>query len=257
MVNINNYYRKKVKPEELLMPSSYHKPGMLCAGKISGEWTRGEIVYKTRTYIKVFFFDYGTNAYLAENDVKFLLEIFTELPKQAIRGCLSNVRPVGGGRLWDLKITEKFLRMVTDTVIWAKVVRLMTDNTLEIVIVDTNQKLCNLQNLSNLLVTKGLAEFHLSFEQLEQKVENFGPYCQHYPSFELLETSNYPSYSDRWYALHEKGLDLNFLEETNFITLSSDKALTDPAIQKMLKLPEMKEIRESLIFNGVLSKEQE
>lgn len=123
MCELNEYYSKRVKSRELLMPESYHKSGMLCAGKVFNEWTRGIIIDKRGEYIKVFFFDYGTIDFLKENDVKFLLDIFAELPKQAIRGCLSNVKPIGGGRLWDLTVSNVFLEMVTNKVIWSKVVR--------------------------------------------------------------------------------------------------------------------------------------
>ena len=236
------------------MPSAYHQSGMLCAGKIWGEWTRGVIINKRGKIVKVFFFDYGTTCYLAEDDVKFLLDIFAELPKQAIRGCLSNVQPVGKGRLWDLKVSEKFLEIVTNKVIWAKIVKVLHENILELVIVDTNQNPCSQQNISNLLVTEGLAEFHLNSAQMEQNMENFGPFCQNYPSFLVLETTEYPSYEDRWDAM-QKGIDLNMLENTNFLAFCKEYVFDDPVVLNMFKSSEIKHNRENLSFNGVLPQE--
>lgn len=110
---------------------------------------------------------------------------------------------------------------------------------------DTNETVCDPQNIASCLVDKGLAEFHQDCIVKEPQRDILAPYCQLYPTFAMLETTNYPSYSDRLYVLNEKGLDLNLLEETNFLTVDSDlvlNALKKPEVQKMLQLPELERI---------------
>jgi hypothetical protein len=74
--------------------------------------------------------------------------------------------------------------------------------------------------------------------------------CYDYPSFEVLETTNYPLYAERMEHLRQTGCDINILEDTSvfFTTECHENKLkvldnlersgysTDALVQKIKKL---------------------
>ena len=100
------------------------RKGMLCASRINGQWARSVITGHKYDALIIFCFDYGVKYYVKENDIMYLIANFTELPKQAIRGCLGKVRPTAGKKLWDVKAIEKCMEIISKKELWGKTLRI-------------------------------------------------------------------------------------------------------------------------------------
>lgn len=80
---------------------------------------------------------------------------FTRVPKQALRGCLANIRTVDGNRLWKPEPTLVMMKLVRDQELRAQCVRKYRENCygLFINILDDLSEI----TLNNTLVHMGLA----------------------------------------------------------------------------------------------------
>lgn len=59
---------------------------------------------------------------MKEKNIKPILKKFLILPKQAIRGTLSDIRPIGD--VWTIENTSKFVSMILEKVLFGKVLKL-------------------------------------------------------------------------------------------------------------------------------------
>lgn len=63
--------------------------------------------------------DYGTVTEVEIENVKFLPTFFAELPVQALRGCLSHIKPLEYH--WSHKATKHFLGLVAELMLYAEI----------------------------------------------------------------------------------------------------------------------------------------
>lgn len=63
--------------------------------------------------------DYGTVTEVNINNIKFLASYFAELPAQALRGCLSHIKP--RSLHWSHEATTFFLTLVAEFMLYAKI----------------------------------------------------------------------------------------------------------------------------------------
>lgn len=63
--------------------------------------------------------DYGTVCAINVTDIKYLHRNFADLPAQAMRGCLSHIKPKG--LHWSHEATKCFLTLVSDLMLYCQV----------------------------------------------------------------------------------------------------------------------------------------
>lgn len=78
-----------------------------------------DIVIICSFLFQVSFIDYGTVSDVDISDVKYLGSCFSTLPAQALRGCLSNIKP--RGLHWSHEATTYFLSVVSELLLYAKI----------------------------------------------------------------------------------------------------------------------------------------
>lgn len=63
--------------------------------------------------------DYGTVTEVEIEKIKFLASFFAQLPAQALRGCLSHIKPCA--LHWNHEATTYFLTLVAEMMLYAKI----------------------------------------------------------------------------------------------------------------------------------------
>lgn len=88
--------------------------GMRVAAFVCKEWGRAEVISEVNRSkeVKLFFIDYGTSGFVGIRNCKMLVEEYAMVPKQAIRAALHGIKPVRNCRLWNLRITKDFIKMI-------------------------------------------------------------------------------------------------------------------------------------------------
>ncbi|KAL5289294.1 TDRD5 family protein [Megaselia abdita] len=157
-------------------------------------WHRGEIL---QTYennaVKVFFVDYGTIDYVDCKNIKYLPVEFSKLSKQAFRGSLSHIKPVK--RRWTKEAVSDFIAMVTDLLLYAKIESIELDtNSCHISLVNTINETDIYINKEMILKEHALCDSNWDNPNLTLREKMH--WTDVFPSFEMYETGNYPSYSD-------------------------------------------------------------
>lgn len=113
MDELQTFYRLNYNEYKLDMRRA--QAGLYCAAVILGEYHRGIILKRFDSgLLKIFFIDYGTVSEIKLERVCFLHEQFTILPRQAIRGRLSNIRPIQQNTMWTRTASRRFLELVRD-----------------------------------------------------------------------------------------------------------------------------------------------
>ncbi|XP_037828317.1 tudor domain-containing protein 5 isoform X2 [Lucilia sericata] len=137
MYQIERYY-SPLEAEDLRIPMMCLTPGQVCAACYNGLWHRAEIVAPpVNTTIKVSFMDYGTVTEVGIENIKFLASYFAQLPAQALRGCLSHIKP--RALHWSHEATTYFLTLVAEMMLYAKIVEIDREqNILYMVLCNTN-----------------------------------------------------------------------------------------------------------------------
>ncbi|XP_065370506.1 tudor domain-containing protein 7 isoform X2 [Calliphora vicina] len=137
MYQIERYY-SPLDAEDLRIPMMCLTPGQVCAACYNGLWHRAEIVAPpVNTNIKVSFMDYGTVTEVEIVNIKFLPSYFAQLPAQALRGCLSHIKP--RQLHWSHDATTYFLTLVAELMLYAKIVEIDREkNILHMILCDTN-----------------------------------------------------------------------------------------------------------------------
>ena len=171
--------------------------GMKLAAYAVKQISRAEVIEEVREgaqTVRVFFMDYGTIFRLNLNCVQRLMEPFTNMRTQAIRGALYGIKPRGNARLWDLTTISNFIdqiRSKVQEVHKIKIVKYHPNVSYQ------NLKVVCVAQLRNLL-QEDFYEFLLYDVDgitINEKLINEGradlvneedPLCLTYPSFEMV-----------------------------------------------------------------------
>jgi hypothetical protein len=181
--------------------------GQVCVAKYEGFWHRAEILdgLCKGNMVKVLYVDYGTVGKVPLIDIKFLLEQFADLPKQAFRGTLDLILPVFLTKKeytrgsWQREATRFFLRHA-EKMVFSKIVYIDNDQKIFYMEVTETNTCVNVDtNINEALICKNLA--YLDNELYTSKAQ--APY-EHYkkryqnvePTFEKLEKGNRPSFTE-------------------------------------------------------------
>ena len=133
---IREFYTQ-LKEDDLSISEKNIKTGLIVTAFLFNKWHRAEIlsVVDKSNHLLVFFFDYGTKEKVNLKNVKYLLEIFSKLPRKALRGSLYGIKPKNGDTTWNVKSSIVLLEKIQDKRLFGKVVNyrekvnlLTTDN---------------------------------------------------------------------------------------------------------------------------------
>lgn len=107
------------------MTHEYIQIGKYCAAIFPGDknWHRCKIleIDDKKKLARVSFIDYGGEAWVSMNELKFLCRRFMNLPQQALLARLSNVDYMNvAGKRWDENVTNYLLKIVQSKVFKAK-----------------------------------------------------------------------------------------------------------------------------------------
>ncbi|XP_073846467.1 tejas isoform X2 [Musca autumnalis] len=150
MHQMERYYGT-MEPSELRIPIVCLNPGQVCAAAFNEMWHRAEIVAPpVKNKIKVSFIDYGTVSDVDICDVKYLGTCFSQLPAQALRGCLSNIKP--RGLHWSHEATMHFLSLVSERMLYAKITEIDRENSVFYMV------LCDTHNEEVVQINKSMVE---------------------------------------------------------------------------------------------------
>lgn len=100
--------------------------GMRIAAFGVGQWDRAEVIgnYDEKTKrVKLFFIDFGTTGEVDLKLCKILVEHFSSPPGKAFRGALHGIQPRGQRRLWNLEITDSFIKAIENRIQTIKIVK--------------------------------------------------------------------------------------------------------------------------------------
>lgn len=118
--NLQTYY-ENLTDDELILPETDIREKRACAARFKGKWCRGEIVSDEPDQdgdYKIFRLDYGNVVTVSPKFIKFLMNHFGKLPRQAYRGRLASVKPK---RIrWSRKASEKLEKFVSNKILYAK-----------------------------------------------------------------------------------------------------------------------------------------
>uniref|UniRef100_A0A1I8NSS4 HTH OST-type domain-containing protein n=1 Tax=Stomoxys calcitrans TaxID=35570 RepID=A0A1I8NSS4_STOCA len=169
MHQIERYYND-LNQNELRIPIACLNPGQICAALFNGMWHRGEIVAPpVNNTVKVSFVDYGTVCEVDICDVKYLCTCFSQLPAQALRGCLSHIIP--RGLHWSHEATLYFLSMVSELMIYAKITEIDKENSVfYMVLCDTNKE--EVLQINKALVEKKYALYNDDWQDIKVQQKN-------------------------------------------------------------------------------------
>jgi hypothetical protein len=105
-------------------------PGLPFATEIYGFWHRGEILASPQNgRVLVEFVDYGSKTIISTDQIKYLLQKFSLVPRQSLRGGLFGIMPAKDrqgkeGGDWDLAATKEMLDYSLDKLLNAKIMQM-------------------------------------------------------------------------------------------------------------------------------------
>ncbi|XP_019895643.1 tudor domain-containing protein 5 isoform X2 [Musca domestica] len=176
MHNMERFYGT-LGPNELRIPIACLNPGQICAAAFNEMWHRGEIVAApVSDKVKVSFLDYGTVSDVDVCDVKYLCTSFSQLPAQALRGCLSNIKP--RGLHWSHDATMYFLSLVSEKMLYAKITEIDRESSVFYMI------LCDTHDDPVVQINKNMMEMKyalLNEDWLETRIEKNNGRRVHHP----------------------------------------------------------------------------
>ncbi|KAL7031356.1 hypothetical protein ACKWTF_006974 [Chironomus riparius] len=199
--DIDGYYNVNHESKWLEINEDELKVGMKIAAYICGKWNRVTILSdKTQKgNICVFADDFGTKGYLNLKYCRVLADDFHKIPRKSIRACLSGIVPPENAKLFDIDATNFIIKFCYNRLFRFKFVRHHIEQDLHEIIACRDDG----EILNDHLVKSGLA-------MQRNDNEKFDIF---YPSFELLEKSQfYETYSHR-YIYRKKGINFNAFEE--------------------------------------------
>ncbi|XP_037950904.1 tudor and KH domain-containing protein [Teleopsis dalmanni] len=163
MQNMQEFYNSLL-PKRWLIPDTFLLAGQVCAASVNNIWYRAEVIDRiNKNIIKVYCVDYGLILTVPAYCLKFLISIFAALPKQGIRGCLSQIQPKG--QYWDIGAKEYFISKTISKLIFAQISKInKQDRVYHLALCDTSTN--KPFQINKALVTKGFAEFELNTEFL-------------------------------------------------------------------------------------------
>ncbi|KNC29642.1 hypothetical protein FF38_08672 [Lucilia cuprina] len=236
MYQIERYY-SPLEAEDLRIPMMCLTPGQVCAACYNGLWHRAEIVAPpVNTTIKVSFMDYGTVTEVEIENIKFLASYFAQLPAQALRGCLSHIKPRAFH--WSHEATTYFLTLVTELMLYAKIVEIDRDqNILYMVLCNTNGE--DVVQVNKSLVEKRYALYNEDWKA--QKIsENNGKRIHHpredFPTFSMIESGEYPSFIEL-VKLQQRGIDYESIYDIIIYNQSTILNKHENAPERIRNLP--------------------
>lgn len=120
--SMEKFYKNLGKQELQIMESNF-APGMPFATEIYGFWHRGEILGPPKNgLVCVEFIDYGSKSQIPVQQIKYLLEEFSLIPRQTLKGGLVGVKP-DKTSVWDLAATKEMLDYASEKFLFAKYVK--------------------------------------------------------------------------------------------------------------------------------------
>lgn len=114
-------YYDNLHEKELLFDEIDIQEKRACVARHEGKWYRGEIVSndpEDNGHYKIYFFDYGKVEYVSPKCIKFFVNQFLKIPRQAFRGRLAFVKPKDV--LWTSYATRKLIDFVGNVILFAK-----------------------------------------------------------------------------------------------------------------------------------------
>ncbi|XP_036330190.1 uncharacterized protein LOC118742313 isoform X1 [Rhagoletis pomonella] len=211
MLQIERFYTS-LEPEEFCIPRVCICPGQVCAALYKGLWHRAEVlssVIDNKT--KVSFVDYGTVSEVAIENIKFLLTAFAILPKQAIRGSLSHIRPKN--LHWCQESIHYFLSMSCELMLYGQISEISdTKRTIYMVLCDTNGT--EVVQINRELVEKGFALYDEEWQKFDKGDKRLHHLREDIPTFSMLELGEYPSFAEL-IDLKNKGIDYEWIIDHN------------------------------------------
>uniref|UniRef100_A0A1A9WIA0 Tudor domain-containing protein n=1 Tax=Glossina brevipalpis TaxID=37001 RepID=A0A1A9WIA0_9MUSC len=206
MYRIGQWY-KRLNLDEMRIPIDCLKPGQVCAAPYENVWHRAIIVrHPVGNKVMVSFVDYGTVSEVDIVKIKYLTTNFCELPAQALRGCLSYVKP--RQLHWSHEATNYFLSLVTETIVFAKISEInIEEHIFYLVICNTCEN--NVIQINTALIENRYASYDYNWEDCNIEKRN-GKRLHHpredFPTFEMLELGEYATL-DELIWLDELGID--------------------------------------------------
>ncbi|XP_067633848.1 tudor domain-containing protein 5 [Eurosta solidaginis] len=207
MLQIERFYTS-LDAEEFCIPSVCICPGQVCAALYKGLWHRAEILSSVIDHkTKVLFVDYGTVSEVYIENIKFLLTGFATLPKQAIRGSLSHIRPKN--LHWCQESINCFLSMSCELMLYGQISEIYEEKrTVYMVLCDTNGS--EVVQINRELVEKGFAHYDDEWQKTDKGRQRLHHLREDFPTFSMLELGEYPSYAEL-IDLKNKGIDYEWI----------------------------------------------
>ncbi|XP_061402639.1 tudor domain-containing protein 5 [Musca vetustissima] len=236
MHQMERYYGT-MTPQELRIPIACLNPGQFCAAAFNEMWHRAEIVAApVNNKIKVSFIDYGTVCDVDICDIKYLGQCFSQLPAQALRGSLSNIKP--RGLHWSHEATIHFLSLVSEKMLYAKITEIDRENSVFYMI------LCDTHDDEVLQINKNMVEMKYALyneDWQETKIEkNNGHRTHHpredFPTFAMIESGEYPTFTELL-ELKEKGIDYELIYDRIIFNKCAILNTYDNVPEPIRKLP--------------------
>ncbi|CRK95022.1 CLUMA_CG008508, isoform A [Clunio marinus] len=208
--------------------SSYQiKIGMRVAVNVFSEWNRAEVISEVNPNtkdVRLFFIDYGTTGFVPYNCCKILFENFSALPRKSYRGAVYGIRPKGNKRLWNLSITDEFVKYIRNKIHHIEIVNYHEqEDFYEFLLYDDSNNIVN---------------YKFDSMEVENAISNFNAtpsLCLSYPPFTFLEKLVvYPTLSERFQLL-KRGVDFNKFEEEIIKTHTNVDAFKTELDQELMK----------------------
>lgn len=118
MRKMQKFYNKNM---QLKVKRSHLQKGLYVAVEVDGLWHRSLVVEIFEGLVRVFFVDFGSVVDFPINEVRYLIEEFTETPCIAQRGTLSHVQPKEGS--WSVECIRFFKQTLPAKPIDSKIFR--------------------------------------------------------------------------------------------------------------------------------------
>ncbi|KAG5674880.1 hypothetical protein PVAND_004825 [Polypedilum vanderplanki] len=240
--NLNQKY-KSLKNHDLCFSKENlkEKVGIIVAGYIPAfkNWYRVKVTnYNEETdIVRIFCIDYGTKGYVRRSYLKYLFDEFMEYPEYCFRGRLFGVKPIENMRYYKPTLVEKFIIEVSSKSFVAKIERHdQIKNIYELSLIRT----CDSIDMKLLVLYDEIA-MEIDASEYDEKI-CLGPVCYVLPTFDMIETGNYPRYVEL-YEYEAKEIDYHLAIDMNFfhaVTFSESKKRED--IEITLKSDEFRKI---------------
>ncbi|XP_033240632.1 uncharacterized protein [Drosophila pseudoobscura] len=187
------------------------RPGYICAARSNwGGWKRVRIVsapQENATDVSVFYVDYGRLEKCASEELRFLPNVFTNIPAMAVRGALSHIHPLN--HTWPADVTEELRAALLCRETFAHIIEAdQQDEIYSIKIYEHNR---SDESLNSKMILEKLAGESDHFDEriIKQHCGRRIRYlCERLPTFEMLETGVFPMDADK---------DLDFVKYFNEI----------------------------------------